>query len=57
VPYSRLFPSGHCAAEAIIGGSPLVVHTAIVTLGILLLQRQRIQIFVPFAPFCGYINL
>jgi len=41
VPYSRLFPSGHYAAEAIIGGSPLVVHTVIVTLGILLLQRRR----------------
>ena len=40
VHYSRLFPSGHCAAEAIIGGGPLVVHTVIVTLGILLLQKQ-----------------
>ena len=40
VPYSRLFPSANHAAEAIIGGSPLVVHTVIVTLGLLLLQRQ-----------------
>lgn len=40
VAYSRLFPSGHNATEAIIGGSPLVVHTIIVTLGILLLQKQ-----------------
>ncbi len=41
VPYSRLFPSGHHAAEAIIGGGPLAVHTVIVTLGILSLQGQR----------------
>ena len=40
VPYSRLFSSGKNAAEAIIGGSPLVVHAVIVILGILLLQRQ-----------------
>ena len=40
VPYSRLFPSGKHAAEAIIGGSPLVVHTVIVTLGIIFLQKQ-----------------
>lgn len=40
VAYSRLFPSGHNPAEAIIGGSPLVVHTLIVTLGILLLQKS-----------------
>jgi len=40
VHYSKLFPSGHHAAEAIIGGSPLLVHPVIVALGILLLQRQ-----------------
>lgn len=40
VAYSRLFPSGHHAAEAIIGGSPLVVRALIVTFGIRLLQRQ-----------------
>lgn len=33
VHYSKLFPSGHNVAEAIIGGSPLVLHTTIVTLG------------------------
>lgn len=40
VHYSTLFPSGHHAAEAIIGGSPLAVHTVIVTLGILSLKRR-----------------
>lgn len=40
VAYSRLFPSGHNPAEAIIGGSPLVFHTIIVTLGIVFLQKQ-----------------
>lgn len=42
VAYSHLFPSGHNPVEAIIGASPLVVHTLIVTLGILLLQKKRI---------------
>ncbi len=41
VHYSKLFPSGHNPAEAIIGGSPLLVHTVIVVLGILFLQRER----------------
>jgi hypothetical protein len=40
VHYSTLFPYGHNAAEAIIGSSPLLVHTVIVALGILLLRRQ-----------------
>ncbi len=39
VHYSKLFPSSHHVAEAIIGGSPLLVHTLIVTLGILFLKR------------------
>ena len=39
VHYSQLFPSGHHAAEAVIGGMPLLLHTLIVTLGILWLRR------------------
>lgn len=39
VHYSKLFPSGHNVAEAIIGGSPLVLHTTIVTLGFFFLNR------------------
>ncbi|MFO7726882.1 MAG: hypothetical protein R6X11_00995, partial [Desulfonatronovibrio sp.] len=39
VHYSKIFPSSHHSAEAIIGGSPLLVHTLIVTLGIFFLGR------------------
>jgi len=40
VHYSQLFASGHSTAAAVIGGSPLVVHAAIVTLGLSLLRRK-----------------
>ena len=40
VGYSRLFASGRFTKAAVIGVSPLVVHTAIVTLGLILLQRE-----------------
>lgn len=40
VHYSELFASGHLTAAAIIGVSPLVVHTAIATLGLVLLQKN-----------------
>lgn len=40
VHYSGLFPSGGQVTEAIIGGSPLLVHTIIVVLGMFLLQKQ-----------------
>ncbi|MBN2686781.1 MAG: hypothetical protein JXR85_01270 [Deltaproteobacteria bacterium] len=43
VHYSKLFPSGHHAAEAIIGGSPLVLHTIIVTLGIIFLKGRWLK--------------
>jgi hypothetical protein len=42
VPYHRLFPSSGNPAEAIIGGSPLAVHTILVVVGLVLLQRQGI---------------
>jgi hypothetical protein len=40
VPYRQLFPSAGTPAEAAIGGSPLVLHTIVVVVGLLLLQRQ-----------------
>jgi hypothetical protein len=40
VPYHQLFPSPGNAAESMIGGSPLAVHTVIVVAGLPLLQRQ-----------------
>ncbi|MBC8273519.1 MAG: hypothetical protein H8E40_00905, partial [Chloroflexi bacterium] len=40
---SELFASGHLRTAAIIGVSPLVVHTAIVTLGLVLMQRKGMQ--------------
>jgi hypothetical protein len=40
VPYGQLFPSPGNAAESVIGGSPLAVHTIIVIAGLVLLQRQ-----------------
>jgi len=43
VHYSELFASGHLRAAAIIGVSPLVVHAAIVTLGLVLMQRKGTQ--------------
>jgi hypothetical protein len=42
VHYSRLFPSAGCIDEAIIGGSPLLVHTVIVVVGLFLLQTKRL---------------
>jgi hypothetical protein len=35
VPYHRLFSSSQNPAEAIIGGSPLVVHMIVVALGLI----------------------
>ena len=43
VHYSQLYASGHFHAAAIIRVSPLIVHTAIVTLGLVLLQREGMQ--------------
>jgi len=43
VHYSELFASGHLRAAAIIGVSPLVVHAAIVTLGLVLMQWKEMQ--------------
>jgi hypothetical protein len=40
VPYDQLFPSSGNPAEAIIGGSPLVFHTIVVTVGLVLLQQS-----------------
>jgi len=42
VNYSELFSSSHSVAEAIIGASPLVVHTIIIILGFVLMQRKGI---------------
>ena len=39
VSYTELIKSGHLIAEAIIGVSPLVLHTAIVTLGLILMRK------------------
>ena len=39
VSYIELIKSGHLIAEAIIGVSPLVLHTAIVTLGLILMLK------------------
>jgi hypothetical protein len=39
VPYDRLFPARGNPAEALIGGIPLIIHTIIVAVGVLLLQR------------------
>jgi hypothetical protein len=39
VPYDQLFPSTGNPAQALIGGSPLVFHAIVVTVGLLLLQR------------------
>jgi len=43
VHYSELFSSGHLHAAAVIGVSPLVIHTVIVTLGLVLMQRRGMQ--------------
>ena len=43
VHYSRLFPSANCVEEAIIGGSPLVLHTVIVIIGLVLLQKAGMR--------------
>ncbi len=43
VHYSELFASGHLRTAAIIGVSPLVVHAAIVTFGLVLMQRKGMQ--------------
>ncbi len=40
VPYSKLFPIGGNIDESIIGAMPLLVHTLIVSLGLLLLTRK-----------------
>jgi hypothetical protein len=40
VPYDRIFPSPQNPAEALIGASPLAAHTIVVTVGLVLLQRQ-----------------
>lgn len=40
VPYAQLFPAPGNAAESVIGGSPLALHTIIVVAGLVLLQRQ-----------------
>jgi len=42
VGYHELFASGHRFAAAIIGGSPLVMHTAVVAAGLVLMQRRAI---------------
>ncbi|MCD4783979.1 MAG: hypothetical protein K8T10_09170 [Candidatus Eremiobacteraeota bacterium] len=42
VHYSKYFSSVHLAAEAIIGASPLLVHTIIITLGLILMQTKMI---------------
>lgn len=39
VPYDQLFPSTGNPAQAVIGGSPLIFHTIVVTASLLLLQR------------------
>lgn len=41
VHYSKLFTYRNCSAEAIIGGSPLILHTVIVTLGLVLMQGGK----------------
>lgn len=41
VSYIELIQSGHLIAEAVIGVSPLVLHTAIVTLGIILMRTGK----------------
>jgi hypothetical protein len=43
VHYSQLYSSGHYYTAAIIGGSPLIIHTIIVILGLVLLQRIEIR--------------
>ncbi|MDD2237661.1 MAG: hypothetical protein PHP44_06500 [Kiritimatiellae bacterium] len=40
VHYSKLFPVPGHAAEALIGGSPLLLHAVLVALGIVLLQKS-----------------
>jgi hypothetical protein len=39
VPYDQLFPSVGNAAQAVIGGSPLIFHTIVVAVGLLLMRR------------------
>lgn len=41
VRYSELFSAGHPVAAAVIGVSPLVMHAAVVTLGLALMQEGR----------------
>jgi hypothetical protein len=67
VPYHRLFSSSQNPAEAIIGGSPLLVHTIVVALGLVLLQRPWMKknkwlfhtlywfVIVNFMELIGYI--
>lgn len=43
VEYSKIFASGHPAVAAIIGISPLVMHTIMVISGIVLMQKKRIR--------------
>lgn len=43
VHYKELFSSGHLTAAAIIGVSPLIVHTGIVIMGLVLLQMERMR--------------
>jgi hypothetical protein len=69
VPYHRLFSSSQNPAEAIIGGSPLVVHTIVVALGLILLQRPWMTknkwvfhilywlVIVNFMELIGYIGM
>lgn len=40
VEYSQLYISGHFHAAAVIGFCPMILHAVIVTLGIVLLQRE-----------------
>ena len=40
VPYDQFFPNRGNPAQAIIGASPLVVHTIVVAVGLFLLQQQ-----------------
>jgi len=43
VGYKELFSTGHSTAAAIIGVSPLIVHTGVVISVLLLLQMERIR--------------
>ncbi|MGV8125556.1 MAG: hypothetical protein AB2L14_37915 [Candidatus Xenobiia bacterium LiM19] len=43
VHYKELFSSGHTTAAALIGVSPLIVHTGIVIMSIVMLQTERMK--------------